>query len=305
MRGEAGKNICVFALILLMGLAALILQGCGSKTNSEPDEETEAVEDAVSGTELSENEAYESEPWTEDEEPVEMSNTGSGIGMETATDGLIDFEALTEQNPDIYAWLYIPDTDIDCPLVRANNSDDWYVTHGADGQTDIHGAVYTQIYNSPDFSDFNTVIHGKAVTEDDPLYGIHDFEVPDFFDTHTTMYIITPYTTITYEIIAAYPDTGTDIIRRYDYTTYIGCNRWITDYMSYKELSMNRIDPTVPLSVDTSFIVTITDSVTSDASDSEKQYVLIASMLNSGTLELTRYVSDEDDYYENIDISGE
>ena len=68
---------------------------------------------------------------------------------------------------------------------------------------------------------------------------------------------------------------------------------------------MNRIDPTVPLSVDTSFIVTITDSVTSDASDSEKQYVLIASMLNSGTLELTRYVSDEDDYYENIDISGE
>ena len=102
--------------------------------------------------------------------------------------------------------------------------------------------------------------------------------------------------TMTYEIIAAYYDDGSDIYKRYDYTTYSGCNRWITDYTAYKDMSMNRVEPTIPLSVDTSFIVTL-DGIT-DSSD-DRQYVVIANILNSGSVEITRYVSDEDDYYEN------
>ena len=218
-------------------------------------------------------------------------------GNETATDGQIDFEALESINPDIYAWIYIPDTGIDHPVLRANASDDRYTDHGADGAENTGGALYTEIYNNPDFSDFNTIIHGAASSEDDLFHELHSYEDNDFFDSHRTMYIVTPYTTLTYEVIAAYYDEGSDIMRRHDYTTYAGCNRWITEYDNHKDMSMIKVEPQVPMSVDTSFLVTLDTPV----DETGRQFVVIASMTDSGVVSLERFVSDEEDYYDNIE----
>ncbi|MBO4898834.1 MAG: class B sortase, partial [Lachnospiraceae bacterium] len=258
MIGGSRKK-CVVPIIMAM---MLMVSGCGNTEyieESVPEETiveenaTEEVTDPVTEAEMAEAETEAAEP--------ELLEQTSGIAAETATDGLIDFEALMAENPDIYAWLYIPDTDIDFPIVRANNGDAYYVNRNSAGDDDPHGAVYTEIYNSTDFSDFNTVIHGADAGEGDPFYGLHKYEDSDYFDAHRIMYVVTPYTTMTYEIIAAYYDDGSDIYKRYDYTTYSGCNRWITDYTAYKDMSMNRVEPTIPLSVDTSFIVTL-DGIT-------------------------------------------
>lgn len=221
----------------------------------------------------------------------------TGTEFETAKDDLVDFDALAEENPDIYAWIYIPGTDIDYPVLRASDSDDQYCVRGADGQPKETGCVYTEMYNSMDFSDFNTIIHGND-REGGDFYPLHEYEDPDYMSSHRTMYVVMPYTTLEYEIIAAYYDEGSDIMRRYDYTTVSGCARWITDYTTRRDMGMNRLKPSHELSTEDSFIVTL-DGLRDEQTD--RQFVVIASLVNSGSYPLTRYLSDEEDgFYENM-----
>ena len=71
-----------------------------------------------------------------------------------------DFRALKAQNPDIYAWLYIPGTDINYPVCQSTN-DVYYLTHNTQGGLDANGALYTEsAYNGKGFTDPVTVIYG-------------------------------------------------------------------------------------------------------------------------------------------------
>ena len=59
---------------------------------------------------------------------------GTGLEGETGADGQVDFEALRGQNPDIFAWLYVPGAGIDAPVLQSGITDDFYMTHTADGK---------------------------------------------------------------------------------------------------------------------------------------------------------------------------
>ena len=82
-----------------------------------------------------------------------------------ATDGYvspIDFAALEEMNEDIYAWLYIPGTDINHPVLQSVRGDnDYYLTHTVDRLEDENGCLFTEyLYSDKDFEIPVTVIYG-------------------------------------------------------------------------------------------------------------------------------------------------
>lgn len=164
--------------------------------------------------------------------------TGQGeAASESAADGTVDFAALQEQNPDIFAWLYIPGTDIDAPVLQSHITDDYYKTHTADGKEGSMGALYTEMANLMNLCDFNTIIHGKDRGEGDLFYDLHQFENPDFFREHSRFYIYLPGNVLTYEIVMAYYDEGSDILRRYDYTTYEGCESLIRQIQETRDMN--------------------------------------------------------------------
>ena len=72
----------------------------------------------------------------------------------------IDFEALQQQNADIYAWIRIPETQIDYPILQHPSDDAYYLNHTVEGTEGLPGSIYTEKVNSKDFTDFNTVIYG-------------------------------------------------------------------------------------------------------------------------------------------------
>ncbi|MCR5138361.1 MAG: class B sortase [Oscillospiraceae bacterium] len=75
----------------------------------------------------------------------------------------VNFPALQKKNPDIYAWVYIPGTNVNFPLLQSSTEDtDYYLSHSVDGEEDSLGCLITQSkYNSNDFSDPVTVIYGR------------------------------------------------------------------------------------------------------------------------------------------------
>ncbi len=122
---------------------------------------------------------------------------------ESAADGQIDFSMLQEQNPDIFAWLYIPGTNIDLPVLQSPVSDEYYITHDIWGHENATGAVYTEMPNLMNMCDFNTVIHGDDLEEGSPFKELHRFEEADFFTAHETFYLYLPDNVLTYEVFAA------------------------------------------------------------------------------------------------------
>ena len=71
----------------------------------------------------------------------------------------IDFAALQEQNPEVYAWIQIQDTNIDYPILQREGDNGYYLDHTIDGEKKTEGSIFTEDYNSKDFEDPNTVIY--------------------------------------------------------------------------------------------------------------------------------------------------
>ena len=175
-------------VLLLIGIFiwAVFLFGCGKKTDEEA-EDTRDVQEAQM-----------------QEASVEG---GIGIAGESAKDASVDMKALQEENPDIFAWLYVPDTDIDAPVLQSAEADDYYESHNAYQEEDDGGALYTELANLKNMCDFNTVIHGKTSSdgEEGMFADLYRFADPDFFAEHEDVYLYLDGNLLTYTIFADSP----------------------------------------------------------------------------------------------------
>ncbi len=62
-------------------------------------------------------------------ENVKPSKTNSDDGEQTKPEIPVDFTALQEKNPDIYAWIKIDGTTVDYPVCQNNEDDNYYLSH--------------------------------------------------------------------------------------------------------------------------------------------------------------------------------
>ena len=53
----------------------------------------------------------------------------------------IDFDSLTAQYPDIYAWIRIPGTRVDYPIVQREGDNGYYLNHTIDGKKKTEGSI--------------------------------------------------------------------------------------------------------------------------------------------------------------------
>lgn len=207
------------------------------------------------------------------------SHEGTAIATESGADSQIDFTALKAENPNIFAWLYVPDTQIDCPVLQDGQSDDFYSNHNAFGEDDPHGAVYIELANVTDMCDFNTILHGNAFKNPDsrkaqsyPFTDLYRFADPAFFDSHEKMYLYLDGNVLTYEIFAAYERENTSLIRDYDFTDTISCLSFLNDLYSTRDLQMNLRDGWSFITP-YHFLVTLTAH---KENDPEHQFVIVA-----------------------------
>ena len=131
----------------------------------------------------------------------------------------IDWNELHGQNPDIYAWIYVPGTNIDYPILQHPDEKSYYLNHNIDGSEGYPGCIYTQNVNTKDWTDPNTVIYGHNMNNGSMFHDLHRFEDAVFFDETQYLYIYTPERNLVYEIFAAYPFSNIDLIMCFDYST--------------------------------------------------------------------------------------
>ena len=113
----------------------------------------------------------------------------------------IDFAAAQAANPDVYAWIWIPGTNIDYPILQSESEDDaYYLNHTIEKKEGLPGTIYTEKYNAKDFTSPVTVVYGHNMKNGSMFADLHKFEDKAFFDANPYVYIYLPDRTIKYRI---------------------------------------------------------------------------------------------------------
>ena len=117
----------------------------------------------------------------------------------------LSFDELMEMNSDIYAWLYVPNTNVDYPVCQSSDgNDDFYLDHNIYRQYQFSGTIYSQPLNKRDFSDPITVLYGHNMLNGSMFATLHNFEDEDFFKKNNTIFVFTKDKLLTYLIYSAY-----------------------------------------------------------------------------------------------------
>lgn len=166
----------------------------------------------------------------------------------------IDFTELQKRNPDAYAWIRIPDTVIDYPVLQSADDDNYYLNHSIDRQEQKAGALFTQAtYNKKDFSDPNTVIYGHNMRNLSMFGSLKDYRDHDFYENHRTIEVYLPGKVLTYRVFAAYDYDDRHILMSYDFSDRKVFKEYLQDILSRKSMS-NNIDTGAGVTADSKII---------------------------------------------------
>ena len=122
----------------------------------------------------------------------------------------IDLTALKKINPDVAGWLCIPGTGISYPLVySAAKENTYYLTHTWEDKYNQVGAIFIDPANSPDLTDFNTVIYGHNMKDGSMFGALSRYGDENWLGGHPDIYLMNENGACRYRIFAAY-ETAVD-----------------------------------------------------------------------------------------------
>lgn len=195
----------------------------------------------------------------------------------------IDFASLQEQNPDIYAWIYVPGTDVDYPVLQHPTDDSYYLERNVDGSIGKPGCIYTESINSKDFTDSHTVLYGhnwsrKGTEVTGTMFtSLHNFEDGQVFEDNPYFFIYTPDKTYVYQIFGAYEFIAIHLLKSFDLSTKEIFQEYLDSIFDIRDMDAH-IRRDVEVTAD-NHIVTLSTCVNGD---DNMRYLVQGVLLNDG-----------------------
>ena len=111
-------------------------------------------------------------------------------------DMVVDWDALRAINPEVVAWVYIPDTIVNYPVAHKPGDSKYYLKHNFSNDEGSFGAEYGSIMlsgeNQGDFSDEVNIIYGHHMRNGSMFAPLGDFFDSEIFNQNRTIYLLTP-----------------------------------------------------------------------------------------------------------------
>lgn len=196
-----------------------------------------------------------------------MQDAGpSGAEIDLAAERVkipVDFDALREINPDIYAWVEIPDTNISFAVLQHADDNGFYMNHKEDGAFYSGGSVYSEDYNAKDFSDPMTVLYGHNLRSGHMFAQLNDFADVEVFQAHRNIYVYLPDRVLVYEIFAATPHSSEHLLATYDFTNRAQFQAFFAELFATRNLNAQFLENGQP-EYDTHRVLTLSTCYRSD-----------------------------------------
>ncbi len=229
-------------ILFLAGSIVCTAVACGEKENqSRAEEEYDKLAELTTGENAAsgpaEQPAEEPEPAVT-EEPAEKdaATVLQEMGV-PVPEKAVDFGDLQENTSgDIYAWIYIPDTKIDYPVLQHPTDNAYYLDYNLDGSKGYPGCIYTENYNQKDFTDPVTVLYGHNMKNGTMFAGLHRYSDAEYMEEHPYVYVYTEEGLLVYEIFAAHEYSDAHILYNHDYTEEIEFEGYLEEIRSIRNM---------------------------------------------------------------------
>ena len=204
-------------------------------------------------------------------------------------DNPVDFAALQQQNPEIVAWIKLPNTKINYPVMQSSSEhpEDYYLYRNESGEKSRYGSIYIQKYNHADFSDPNTILYGHNMANGSMFAAVHKFKKSSFFEENQYLYVYVPGHELVYRIYSIFsyeernPSTGgvKHLLWAYDFDTEDGKQAFIDKTLDPKAPIQQVRDGVFPTPSDR--LITLSTCVNNNEGDGR---LLLVAVLESDTL---------------------
>ncbi len=131
----------------------------------------------------------------------------------------VDLENLQKTvNADIYAWIYVPGTKVNYPILQHPTDDSYYLNYNLDGSKGYPGCIYSEkTYNNKEFTDHNTVLYGHNMKNGTMFGSLHRYEDEEFFNENRYIYVYTQEKLLVYKIFAAYVHSNEHLLYNHNF----------------------------------------------------------------------------------------
>lgn len=106
-----------------------------------------------------------------------------------------DWDKLHKINEDIIAWIEVPGTKVDYPVLRCPSSG-YYLHRDFRKRKNVLGSIFVQPETPKELSGHHTVIYGHNMRDKQMFGSLHYFESGEFFRGHREVFIYLPGETI-------------------------------------------------------------------------------------------------------------
>lgn len=133
-------------------------------------------------------------------EAAEEKDPGNADGAEAKEQGFpqIDASVYREKNADYVAYLYIPDTEIEYPVVQRNNT--YYLNHNFYEEKNAHGTIFLDENCSTE--DQVLLLHGHHMKDGTMFGGLKQYRDKEFRQAHSEIFLDMGEGFDTYEVFA-------------------------------------------------------------------------------------------------------
>lgn len=143
----------------------------------------------------------------------------------------VDWDALRAVNPNIVAWIYIPDSPVNYPVVQGQDNQE-YLHKAFDGSTGwlaSAGTIFLDSNNASDFSDRNSALYGHHMNDGSMFASLSDWQNNDEFNSHRDIYLLTPQGNYRLKTFAMVKTTGTDALVQTTFSSEESYRSYIQD----------------------------------------------------------------------------
>ena len=133
------------------------------------------------------------------EEGLPVQQSESAVGEQA----MVDLSAYLAQNPDFVAWLRIPGTNVDYPVVQTDDPDD-YLNHTFSGKLSVVGTLFSLADADYQAPGRNIAIYGHHLRSsgEKMFTSLMRYKNPDFYEDNKTVMLDSLYRHSEYTIFA-------------------------------------------------------------------------------------------------------
>lgn len=124
-----------------------------------------------------------------------------------------DFKELAKINPDIVAWIWIPGTNIDYPVVKSHDNET-YLYKDFEGNSSPTGSIFLDFESQSDLKGQNNILYGHHMKNGSMFKDIVKFKEESYFKEHQYFEIDTPQEAIYLKAIACYYIQNDPLVRQ-------------------------------------------------------------------------------------------